>query len=287
MKLATTMDEAQIRHRLDHLEPDTPWAHHFDFGNGLETVTSSNEKFYGKAKSLKKLGKLIVELAPFHLRSGKLKGSRILDVASAEGEHSIRFASHGASVVGVEGRQLYVDRAQFAADCLGVSDSCRFIKGDVRSLVKTELGEFDLVVASGILHHLNIEAFEGFLKDLADLTTDACIIYTHVSSDASIRQHRLEGPVNTANGYTGYLYREHKESSSPEERLKGVRASLDNTQSFWAEEKALVNALVASGFDSVVKSLSPHVFGNIDRAAYRPVLICRKHRQRKVIGNEQ
>lgn len=272
-RISMTADE--IRARLSDLSPEIPWAHHFDFGNGIETISADNQKFYGKANSLKKLGKIIARMVPFHTRRQKLSGLRVLDIASAEGEHSIRFAQRGAEVVGIEGRQLYIDRANFAADVLGVGDRTTFIKGDVRELDSLNLGKFDLVVASGILHHLNAEVFETFLKSLQEHTTDTCIIYTHISTELSIKNHRLQGPVETSGGYSGYLFREHQEGASAEQKLKQVRASLDNTQSFWATERSLTTALVDSGFDAVYRSLHPHVFGNYDNASYRPIVVCR------------
>ena len=36
---------------------------------------------------------------------------RVLDLASAEGVHSITLAQAGANVLGIEGRELYVERA--------------------------------------------------------------------------------------------------------------------------------------------------------------------------------
>ena len=266
---------SDIKAGLQSLEPDIPWAHHFDLGHGIETVTPAEEKFYKKAVGLKKLAELLIDLLPRHLRRGSLDGLRMLDLASAEGGHSIALAQAGANVLGVEGRQLYVDRATFVAKTLGVS-TARFQQGDVRKLTADQTGTFEFVLLSGILHHLGRPDFEEMLTTLSSLVEDTLFIYTHVSTPASIKRFNLQGPVKTdKSGYEGYLFREHKDNASEEQRKRKVRASLDNTFSFWATEQCLVEALQSVGFTCISKLLHPHLFG-WEEASYRVMLIARK-----------
>ncbi len=269
------MNPEEIKQGLAQLEPSIPWAHYFNFGHGIETVSPKEEKFYNKAVGLGKLGELLKEVLPLHCKRGQLGGLSILDLASAEGVHSIRLAQAGANVVGVEGRQIYVDRAAFAAKALGV-ENASFRQGDVRTVNPSEVGTFECVVFSGILHHLGQPSFEGMLQTLASLSTDTVFLYTHVSTPASVKSFRLEGPVTTESGYEGYLYREHENNASEQEKYKKVRASLDNTFSFWATEEALVDGLVKAGFRCVSKLLKPHLFGSPEKAAFRLLLIARK-----------
>ncbi|MGB3299859.1 MAG: class I SAM-dependent methyltransferase [Phormidesmis sp.] len=269
------MSPETIRQALARLEPSIPWSHHFDLGHGIETVSPEEEKFYNKAIGLGKLGELLTEVLPLHCRSGELKDLSVLDLASAEGVHSIRLAQAGAQVVGVEGRQIYVDRATFAAKALGV-ENVSFRQGDVRTVGPSEIGTFECVIFSGILHHLGQSSFEGMLQTLASLSTDTVFLYTHVSTPASIKSFRLEGPVKTESGYEGYLYREHKDGAASQEKYRKVRASLDNTFSFWATEESLVNGLVKAGFRCVSKLLKPHLFSSPEKAAFRLLLIARK-----------
>ncbi|NEQ55180.1 MAG: methyltransferase domain-containing protein [Leptolyngbya sp. SIO3F4] len=270
-----SLSESDIKAGLQSLEPDIPWAHYFDLGHGIETVTPAEEKFYKKAVGLKKLADLLIDVLPRHSRRGSLEGLRVLDLASAEGGHSIALARAGANVLGVEGRQLYVDRATFAAKALG-SSTARFEQGDVRKLTADQIGTFEFVLFSGILHHLGRQDFEGMLATLSTLVEDTLFIYTHVSTPASIKRFNLQGPVKTdEGGYEGYLFREHKDNASDEERKRKVRASLDNTFSFWASEYCLVKALKSVGFTCISKLLHPHLFG-WEEASYRVMLIARK-----------
>lgn len=268
------MNPAEIQQRLSTLDPDTPWAHLIEFAPGVFSVSEeSNPKFYKKATGLKRVGELLLQIAEVQVQGHSLAGKRVLDLACGEGAHSIQFAQKGASVVGIEGRPLYVERARFAAEALGQS-GIDIRKGDVRKL-DPSLGTFDIVVFSGILHHLGIDDFDGMIDELARLTDDMLLIYTHVSTDLSVKNHALQGPQTTARGRQGYLFREHKDAATPEERDKKVRASLDNTFSFWAEEKVLVEALNKAGFPLILKALLPHPFG-WENASYRPILIAKK-----------
>lgn len=257
------MSETELRGGLQRLEPSVPWAHHFALGHGVETISPENLQFYNKSQGLKKLAKLLLNMVPYHTKRGSLKGARVLDLASAEGGHSIALAAQGADVLGIEGRPLYVERARFAAAALGI-DNVRFEQGDVRTVDSARLGKFDIVLFSGILHHLGQDDFEGMLQTLFQLTGDTLFLYTHVSTPEAVERFRLQGPVRTRNGYEGFLFREHADDASAEERQRQVRASLDNTFSFWATPESFSKALATVGFVSVSKSLTPNMHNWVD-----------------------
>lgn len=267
------MERELIEKRLCELDAETPWSHMFDFGNGVTSISPTNETFFKKATGLHKVGEVLTSLAESEVRGHTLIGKTVLDLACGEGGHSIQFARKGSAVLGIEGRALYVDRARFAAEALGVSN-VRFQLGDIRKLT-TSLQPHDIVVFSGILHHLGIESFDDIISDLGRITKDILLIYTHVSTEVSVEKHRLQGPVMTPKGRKGHLFREHSDNATTQEREAQVRASLDNTFSFWAQERDLVAGLNQSGFRTVLKVLSPHVFG-WERASYRLLLVARK-----------
>lgn len=267
------MTPAEIKDRLNTLSPETPWAHLFEFAPGVFSVTEQNEQFFKKATGLKRVGEVLLQIAEMQVRGHSLAGKRVLDLACGEGGHSIQFAQKGATVLGVEGRKLYIDRARFAAQAMGQSQ-VEFVQGDVRKL-DPQLGKFDVVVFSGILHHLGIDDFDGMITELGRLTEDMLLIYTHVGSDLAVKNHRLQGPQKTARGREGFLFREHKDNATAEQREQQVRASLDNTFSFWAREEALIDALRSAGFPLILKVLTPHPFG-WENASYRPILVAKK-----------
>jgi hypothetical protein len=269
---------ADIRAGLANLSPQVPWAHYFDLGEVGETITPSNERYFGKAKGLKIIGLQVVNSVPFVTRKGKFEGLTVLDLTSAEGQHSIELAMAGAArVVGIEGRKLYVDRSTFIAKCFG-AQNVEFRQGDVRKIVPSELGTFDLVLFFGILHHLGADDFLPMLKLLRQVTGDTLMLYTHTAeSGADVRfGHRLTPAAPNKDGYVGRLYREHPDGLTPEELERRVRSSLDNTFSFWAKEGELLRAIKQAGFSYVARQLNPNPFGD-PAGEFRVIYVCRVH----------
>jgi 2-polyprenyl-3-methyl-5-hydroxy-6-metoxy-1,4-benzoquinol methylase len=158
------MTPSEIQQQLLALSPETPWAHLFEFAPGIFSVTPENAQFFGKATGLKRVGDVLLQIAELQVRGHSLAGKKVLDLACGEGGHSVQFAEKGAIVLGVEGRKLYVDRARFAAEAMGQTQ-VKIVQGDVRKL-DPALGTFDVVVFSGILHHLGIDDFEGMITEL-------------------------------------------------------------------------------------------------------------------------
>jgi SAM-dependent methyltransferase len=271
------MDATEIRRWLDELRPDIPWAHYFNLA-GVETITKEqDEKFYEKALGLQRIGEIALEVARTNTRRGTVAGNRVLDIACAEGAHSILLARAGAEeVLGLEGRELYVRRASFVASAAGVGN-VRFLLADVRKLEQLDIGTFDFVLASGILHHLGPDSFVPFLRALGKVARDTLLMYTHVCNADSIARFRLQPGDAVGDRYEGALFREHDETASTEQRIEKVRAALDETFSFWATEPSLVKALQQeAGFHSIYKLLEPHVFSSDQDRSMRILLVARK-----------
>lgn len=266
----------EVREHLAKLDPSVPWTHHFEI-SGVETITPDiDEKFYKKSIAAKGLGSLALHYYRIFSEGRPLSEARVLDVASAEGGLSVAFAQAGArEVLGVEGRRLYVDRANFAARAMGLLNFSTVL-GDVRAISAGTHGQFEFTINSGILHHLGQPDFLPFLQAMADVTRDAMFLYTHVSTPAAVSDFRLTGPVQAGGEYEGYLLQEHPEDASPEQREAQVRASLDNTYSFWATEESLIAALRKVGFKTIVKIFEPHVFGGYTNRNLRVILLCKK-----------
>jgi SAM-dependent methyltransferase len=270
------MTAEEIRQGLAKLEPNVHWAHHFDLGHGIETVSPEAGRFYRKAIGLNELGALFPSVLRGYMGRSSFTGLRCLDLGSAEGAHSIMMAQDGAhEVIGLDGRQLYVDRASFVAKAKGL-DNVRFGVADVRSLDVASLGQFDFVLCSGLLHHLNKDAFLGFTRSLFDLTGDTLMLYTHVSSEWVANKFKLTPSEPLDGGYTGALYQEHEEDSTPEQRIAQVRASLDNVYSFWASEESLVKRFVDLGFRSIVKLYEPAFQKTFIERVFRGIWILRR-----------
>ena len=271
-----TMTAEEIRQGLAKLDPSVKWAHHFDLGDGIETVSPEAGHFYRKAIGLNELGALFPPVLRGYMGRPTFEGLRCLDLGAAEGAHSIMMAEGGArEVLGLDGRQLYVDRANFVARAKGL-DNVRFEVADVRRVDTGRLGAFDFVLCSGLLHHLDKDAFLEFTQLLYDLTGDTLMLYTHVSSEWVVNKFRLKPTGAVEDKYAGSLFQEHKEDSTQEQRTAQVRASLDNVYSFWATEDSLVKRFVDLGFKSIVKLYEPAFQKTFVERVFRGIWILRR-----------
>jgi SAM-dependent methyltransferase len=187
---------------------------------------------------------------------------RILDLACLEGIFALEFAKRGAEVVGIEGRRSHVERASFAARALGL-DTVRFLQGDVRDLSAEAHGRFDVVLCLGILYHLDAPDVFAFLERIAEVCRGLAVIDTHVSL------HPKEPRTYRRVEYWGRSFVEHDPASTTERREKALRASLDNTASFWLTKRSLLRALAEAGFTTSLEAETPvGVTRYLDRSVF-------------------
>ncbi len=186
---------------------------------------------------------------------------RILDLASLEGHFSFEFASKGAQVTGIEGRQSNIEKALALGERLKLKP--QFVKDDVRNLSSEEYGVFDVVLCLGILYHLDAPDIKSFLETLYEVCRDFVVIDTHVGLS----------PVEKFGKYSGYYFTEYECEPSPEEREKSSWSSIGNVKSFWLTKPSLVSALADVGFTSVMEVHFPTMN---DMAADRVTLVAFK-----------
>jgi ubiquinone/menaquinone biosynthesis C-methylase UbiE len=191
----------------------------------------------------------VVQVA-LDLSQKPIADSRILDLACAHGMFSLEFAMQGAQVLGIEGRQSWLETAARGKADTSLSN-VEFVKDDVRNLSKEKYGEFDIVLCLGILYHLDAPDVFEFLQRVANVCRNFAIIETHFSLEAEAerewRGHR----------YWGRPTEEHPEDATENEKLKATWASLDNQRSFWLTQASLCNLLRHVGFTSVFDCRNP------------------------------
>jgi hypothetical protein len=165
----------------------------------------------------------------------------------------MEFASRGASVVAIEGREANNAKARTAAQQKGLHN-IEFVTDDVRNFCSERFGLFDVVVCSGILYHLpGIDACR-FVHAIAEACTRLTIIDLHLGLKPEVSIH-----YGTAK-YNGVLFPEHGECDSVEQKTARVWASLDNPTSFWFTRPSLLNLLRDTGYSSVFEILRPMTF---------------------------
>ena len=177
---------------------------------------------------------------------------RILDLGSYEGVFSLGFARLGADVVSVEGREAGVMKLKFAADALKLKN-VRAIHSDVRQVTREHYGKFDLVLACGVMYHLDAHSVFEVAANIFDMTKKAAIIDTHIALSRPM-QSEYGGQV-----YWGKPYREFPPGTLAYEKARNLAAALDNDESFWLTRISWLNLLKNLGFGTVYESLLPSV----------------------------
>jgi hypothetical protein len=186
---------------------------------------------------------------------------RVLDLACLEGHYGIELALHGAEVVGIELREANLAKAQYVKDHLRL-DRLALYQDDVRNLTVEKYGQFDLVICSGILYHLDAPDVFHFMRRIFEVCKRLAIIDTLIALRPEMTF------IFEDEAYHGMWSREHDESADRETRLKDLWSSVDNIRSFWFTPASLANWVARVGFSSFYECLNPEHAGSEDRRAY-------------------
>lgn len=185
-----------------------------------------------------------------------LTGLRVLDLASAHGGYSIELAARGAQVLGIEGREEWLEQARRAQRDLALPN-VEFVQDDVRNLSRERYGEFDIVLCLGILYHLDAPDVFDFVGRVAEVCREFAVIETHFTTGSTV-SHCWRGMH-----YQGRPAAEHPPDAAPEDKLKNLGASLDNENSFWFTQASLYNILRHVGFTSVYDCRNPMAYMSV------------------------
>lgn len=116
------------------------------------------------------------------LFGGSLEGKRVLDLGCNAGFWSLNAARADCDyVLGVDGRQMHVDQANFVFEVEGV-DKVRydFVRGDLFEMDLHEFGRFDIVFCLGLMYH--VSKHTELMEKISAVNDDALLIDTDLSS---------------------------------------------------------------------------------------------------------
>lgn len=195
-----------------------PWtAHNIRLGGRLSTI---GPQLTGDELRAKRIVRVVGDVCRTDFRQ-----LRVLDLGCLEGLYGIEFARVGADVLGIDGREENIAKAQFSKEALGL-ENIRFVVDDVRHLSPEKYGSFDVVLCLGILYHLDVpDAFE-FVEACARSCTRMFIADTHVSLSRAV------SVTHRGKAYAGRRYQEHpphierSRTSRPPVGLVGQRRKL-------------------------------------------------------------
>ena len=263
--------KAEIESRLAELKQDFgEWTYDIPLGDGV--WTRGNQKL--PHTRLKRILQAVADLCP-----KPISECRVLDLGCLDGMFSIEFASHGAQTIGVEIREANIRKAEFCKEVLGLQN-LKFVQDDVRNIGAAALGEFDVIICSGILYHLAAKDAINLIETMYRMVKELVIVDTRITAEALEHVHH----GNAA--YWGELAREHAATDTQEQKAKKLLSSWDNPQSFYFTRPSLVNLLSRCGFSSVYECfMPPHInYGKpgIESRA-RCTFVARKNRRQQLV----
>lgn len=189
---------------------------------------------------------------------GGFENLRIADLGSLEGGYAVEFARRGARVLALELRDRNLAKSVFAKDVLKL-DTLDFVKDDVRNFTVEKYGTFDVVLASGILYHLDVPDVFSFVENVAQACTGMAIIDTHIGIEAD------ESVVYKGKTYSGWRFTEYSNEPTPDEVEQKNWMSVGNVKSFWLTRVSLFNLMHEAGFTSAYECHIPVHLSPADR----------------------
>lgn len=188
------------------------------------------------------------------LHGDRFDGLRIADLGCLEGGFALGLAQLGAHVVGVEARSINIEKTRLLQEHFGL-DRLEFVCADVKDFSVATFGMFDVVLALGILYHLDQPS--AWLEQIAEATKRILVVDTHYAPSQDEGLGKLDanlplGPIETVrharHTYEGRWFHEYGEEIDPEDQLW---ASYSNNRSFWLTKESLLMSIRNSGFDLV------------------------------------
>lgn len=186
---------------------------------------------------------------------GRLANMRVADLGCLEGGFALALAQRGMNVVGIEARAENLAKARLLKQHFDLPN-LEFVQDDVKNFTRDNFGDFDVVLALGILYHLDQPA--AWLRQIAGATRSVLIVDSHYAPDdeASLalideriaQLSALERIEDGAATYEGRWFFEYGEDAEREDQLW---ASYSNRKSFWLTKDSLLRAVSSAGFDLV------------------------------------
>lgn len=229
--------DAIERRKRQLIDRSGPWtAHNIALGHGVTTMDI--DRNYDTAKLERCMATLERRL------KRAWRDVRALDLACLEGMYSIAMAEKGATVLGIDAREINLQKANFAKEILRLQN-LSFIRDDVRNLRREKYGRFEIVLMNGILYHIDRKDQLSLLKSAAAVCNDILYLDTHVAltPDATFVEDGID--------FEGTEWQEFEETTTLAEREKMLWASWENPKSFKFSLSSLKKALTHVGFMTI------------------------------------
>jgi SAM-dependent methyltransferase len=178
------MRSEEIKRKIDSFPT---WHYEFELGGHITPIF--NEEWVNRHEQRRRyFFEPLVQLC-----GGSLAGKRLLDLGCNAGFWSLQAIEEGCEfVLGIDGRQMHVDQANFVFEAKGVDRSrYHFEMGNVFDFDYGDFGAFDIVLCLGLLYHVSkpinlLELISAVNDDILVIDTDVSLLpgsYLRVKSE--------------------------------------------------------------------------------------------------------
>ena len=187
------MDGDAIKQKIDSFER---WHYEFDL-DGHKTPIHPPQRANSHEQRKRYFFDPLVELC-----GGSLAGKRVLDLGCNAGYWSLEAIERGADfVLGIDGRPMHVDQANFVYEVKGIDRSkYEFRMANIFDLNVADLGTFDIVLCLGLMYHVSKHV--ELMEMMSSVNDDILVIDTLLSvapgSYLRIRSEDVENPLHAA-----------------------------------------------------------------------------------------
>ncbi len=201
-----------------------------------------------------------------YLLAAPSEGKRVLDLGCGRGELSFALAQSGADVIGIDYSRAAIDIAQKTYDNVEVSGELTFVCAD--ALTFSFEGEYDAVVATDFVEHVEQEALDRILKNCAVHLKSGGRLILHTAPNRHYydahypllrRKSREAGCYLPANPRTYYEDLMHINEQTPEELESLLNRHFDHVRVWVAPDDGMVGSL-AGGYTQEEMNASRSIF---------------------------
>ena len=182
---------------------------------------------------------------------GSVEGMRVLELGPLEAAHTTLFDRHGPAVLhSIEANKLSFLRCLIVKEILNLKHA-KFFLGDFTPWLEHAPDRYDLIVASGVLYHMQDPVR---LLELISKKTDALYLWTHYydlnAMPADDLRHTPfvgEPEIRIINGISVHLYKRSYHGAWQNKSFCGGIHDLHR----WIEKNDIINIIRSLGMDDI------------------------------------
>ena len=189
------MNDDEIRRRIEGFPR---WHYQFDLKGHLTPIFS--KAYVSRHRERKRyFFDPVVQLF-----GGSLKGKRVLDLGCNAGFWSLCAIEAGCDfVLGIEGRQMHVDQANFVFEVKEVEqDRYRFELANLFEFDFARFGAFDVVLCLGLMYHVSKPMV--LMEKIARVNSDIVVVDTKLSNSRGSYLEVVHEPVDDPRNAVDY-----------------------------------------------------------------------------------